>query len=264
MQIWTPLTISISLLAHMVTMNIGHAEPPDIRIDLPARLNWEFFSSAGIELEKHDFPDMALRCFRTSLLLVIDEKNINATEKENVRKYINDWVQQTKARRLGAFKTVTAMIQIGPEAQPFTWKIGYDLRQVTSDNRLTRICAAERSRGRTLRRPRPPRRPFGTAQHRWPACRGRRILRSSGPRLREESWRQHIRPTRSARARGEGGAAPQVVYRACTSALSPEAADAGSADAAAEDESEACYETAMAQVRRGSDTYRRRASRAAP
>ena len=57
---------------------------------------------------------------------------------------------------------------------------------------------------------------------------------------------------------------PQVVYRACTSELSPEAADAGSADAAAEDESEACYETAMAQVRRGSDTYRRRASRAAP
>ena len=161
----------------MVTMNIGHAEPPDIRIDLPARLNWEFFSSAGIELEKHDFPDMALRCFRTSLFLVIDEKNINATEKENVRKYINDWVQQTKARRLGAFKTVTAMIQIGPEAQPFTWKIGYDLRQVTSDNRLTRICAAERSRGRTLRRFRRPRRPFVTAQHRWPACRERRFLR---------------------------------------------------------------------------------------
>ena len=105
-------------------------EPPDSK-SLPTFVyNWEFFLNAGVELERNDFPDLALRSLRTSLLLLGENATIDPKESSRVEHEIKEWVQQTKARRLGAFKAISGMIKIGSQAQLIEWKVGYDIRQV--------------------------------------------------------------------------------------------------------------------------------------
>jgi hypothetical protein len=108
----------------------ANPNPSDVRLSTPSVYNWEFFLHAGIELERNDFPDLALRSFGTSLLLLGENKTISSIETAKLKHLIKEWVQQTKARRLGAFKAVAAKIKIGNESTIVEWKVGYDIRQV--------------------------------------------------------------------------------------------------------------------------------------
>ncbi len=104
----------------------------DVEISIPDKLSREFFMRAGIELEKQDFPDFALRAFRTAHLLLNEDDELEYAAYIEFKQYIRKWIRHTKARRVGAFKSISAEIELGSGIKPLriNWTTGHDLRQV--------------------------------------------------------------------------------------------------------------------------------------
>ncbi len=116
----------------VILLLVGAESLENVEISIPDELSRNFFIGAGIELEKHDFPDFALRAFKTAQLLLNEEVNLQDYTYMDINHHIRKWIRHTKARRVGAFKSVSALIELGAGNQPLriNWITGHDLRQV--------------------------------------------------------------------------------------------------------------------------------------
>ena len=118
-----------SLAVILIIVNADSFE--DVPISIPDELSRDFFMKAGIELEKQDFPDFALRAFRTAQLLLYEDSDLEYPAYTEIKYYIRKWIRHTKARRVGAFKSISAEIELGAGIkQQINWTAGHDLRQV--------------------------------------------------------------------------------------------------------------------------------------
>ena len=113
----------------------------DHNIDDQTELDREFFLSNAVELESRNLPDLALRAFRTSLLLLDEETGLDSAQYLSAQKFIRTSILHTKARRLSAFMAISAVIYVGKAQNPLRmeWKIGFDILQVATKRYLTAI-----------------------------------------------------------------------------------------------------------------------------
>ena len=121
------------LVVTLISICVNSFEDLQIKFSIPDELNREFFVRAGSELEKQDFPDLALRAFRTATLLLNEEES--AMEHSlflDSKQHIRDMIHYTKARRVGAFRALSATIELGPGTEPVTisWVSGENMRPV--------------------------------------------------------------------------------------------------------------------------------------
>ncbi len=125
--------ISLTLISVCTSVCANSFVELQLKISIPDDLSQEFFVRAGSELERQDFPDLALRAFRTATLLLNEEESAMEYSLFLDRKqHIRDLIHYTKARRVGAFRTLFATIELGPGTEPvnISWVSGENIRPV--------------------------------------------------------------------------------------------------------------------------------------